>query len=308
MNALSRLRDALVVRGFSVGWALIRRLPETVVRIAFRVAADVMWWRRGEGVRQYEANLRRIRPAIDEAELRATSRLAMRSYLRYWSEVFRLPVWSPERVRSSFTMLHEERMWGHLRAGKGLVVALPHMGNWDLAGAWAALVGAPVSTVAERLQPEELYDRFVAYRESLGIEIFPLTGGGDVLRHLVDRVRANRMVPLLADRDIRASGVEVKLFGETITMPPGPALLALQTGAPLVPVTEYYDGAHHYLDFGLPVTVPTSGTTRAKVADMLQQVADVFEAGIRAHPEDWHMLQPIFATDVAARRAAPRRT
>lgn len=297
------MKDALVLRAFTLGWALVRRLPEPVVTLAFRLGADLAWGRRGGGVRQYEANLRRIRPDADERELRQLSRAGMRSYLRYWSEVFRLPDWSPERIRTAFVLVHEERMWEHLRAGNGLVVALPHMANWDLAGAWAATVGAPVSTVAERLKPEELYDRFLSYRTALGMEIFPLTGGGDVLRDLVDRVRAGRMVPLLADRDIRASGVEVRFFGETITMPPGPALLALQTGAPLVPVTQWYDGDRSVLEFGLPVTVPDSGTTRAKVAVMLQQVADVFEAGIRAHPEDWHMLQPIFASDVTARRA-----
>ena len=174
--------------------------------------------------------------------------------------------------------------------------------NWDHAGAWAALTGAPVTTVAERLRPEGLYDRFVAYRESLGIEVLALTGAGDVSRPLARRLREGRLVPLLADRDLRRSGIPVSFFGEQTRMPPGPALLALQTGAALVPVTMGYRGAapaHGIeLTWHPEVAVPAGGTTREKVAAMTQDVAAAFAAGIAADPADWHMLQPLWVADL----------
>ena len=158
-------------------------------------------------MRRLESNLLRARPEADGHELRALTRAGMRSYLRYWCDAFRLPDWDHERVVGSVRVEGEH----HLRAnvgegGRGVVGALMHMGNWDHAGAWASLTGAPVVTVAERLRPERLYERFLAYREGLGMEILPLTGGeGDLLDTLSRRLRAGRLVPLLADRDLRAS-------------------------------------------------------------------------------------------------------
>jgi len=188
-----------------------------------------------------------------------------------------------------------------------------HMGNWDHAGAWASLTGVPVVTVAERLQPERLYERFVAYREGLGMEILPLTGGDrDVLDVLAQRLRAGRLVPLLADRDLRASGVEVQLLGEPTRMPPGPAMLALRTGAALHPVSIWPETVEGWrrprlvIRFHEEVPAPESGTTRAKVTAMTQEVADVFGAAIAEHPADWHMLQPLWLADLDPART--RRT
>jgi KDO2-lipid IV(A) lauroyltransferase len=193
-----------------------------------------------------------------------------------------------------------------------------HMGNWDHAGAWASLTGAPVVTVAERLRPERLYERFLAYREGLGMEILPLTGGeGDLLDTLSRRLRAGRLVPLLADRDLRASGIEVDLLGAATRMPPGPAMLAIRTGAALHPVSIWYEDAEPdaeparasrqrlVIRFHDEIAAPTSGRTREKVTSMTQQVADVFGDAIRAHPQDWHMLQPLWLADLPARPARP---
>jgi KDO2-lipid IV(A) lauroyltransferase len=182
-----------------------------------------------------------------------------------------------------------------------------HMGNWDHAGAWATLTGAPVVTVAERLRPERLYERFLAYRQGLGMEILPLTGGeSDLFDTLCRRLRAGRLVPLLADRDLRASGVEVDLLGEPTKMPPGPALLALRTGAALHPVSIWHERARGpvprlVIRFHDEVPPPPAGPTRARVTAMTQEVADVFGDAIRAHPQDWHMLQPLWLGDLAPR-------
>ena len=194
---------------YAGAWAVVRRLPERVAYRLFDLVADLVWWRQVAAVRRLEANLRRARPAATPAELRALSRAGMRSYLRYWCDAFRLPDWSRDRVVGSVRVVGEEHLRSSTGEGaRGVVGALLHMGNWDHAGAWASLTGVPVVTVAERLQPERLYERFLAYREGLGMEILPLTGGDrDLVDVLARRLRAGRLVPLLADRDLRASGV-----------------------------------------------------------------------------------------------------
>jgi KDO2-lipid IV(A) lauroyltransferase len=297
------VRDRLTYLLYAGAWAAVRRLPERSAYRLFALIADLAWRRRGPAVRRLEANLRRARPDATEAELRELSRAGMRSYLSYWCDVFRLPDWSPERVVDPVRVEGEERLRAATGPGRrGLVAALMHMGNWDQAGAWATLTGVPVVTVAERLRPERLYDRFLGYRESLGMEILPLTGGERaVLDTLADRLRAGRLVPLLADRDLRASGVEVSLLGECTTMPPGPAMLALRTGAALHPVSIWREPGENgvgpaplVIRFHEEVPRPTSGTTRDKVAAMTQQVADVFSAAIAEHPTEWHMLQRVW--------------
>jgi KDO2-lipid IV(A) lauroyltransferase len=306
------VRDRLTYAMYAVAWTVVRRLPERVAYAAFARGADLAWRRRGRGVRQLEANLRRARPDADDRALRALSRAALRSYLRYWCDVFRLPDWSAERVVSTVRVVGEE----HLRTGtgpgaRGVVGALMHLGNWDHAGAWAALTGVPVVTVAERLRPERLYARFLAYREELGMEIVPLTGHDeDVTDLLVRRLKDGRLVPLLADRDLRASGVPVDLLGEPTRMPAGPALLALRTGSALHPVSIWHEDAGGFqprlvIRFHDEVVPPAEGPTRDRVSAMTQQVADVFGAAISEHADEWHMLQPLWLADLDPVRLAP---
>jgi KDO2-lipid IV(A) lauroyltransferase len=294
---------------YAGAWALVRRMPERLAYGLFDLVAVLVWRLRGTAVTRLEANLRRARPAADAAELRSMTRAGMRSYLRYWCDAFRLPDWSRDRVVSSVRVVGEE----HLRAStgpgtRGVVGALMHMGNWDHAGAWASLTGVPVVTVAERLRPERLFRRFLAYRESLGMEILPLTGGErDVLDVLSARLRDGRLVPLLADRDLRASGIEVELLGEPTRLPPGPAMLALRTGAALHPVSIWHEEVgtsrpRLVIRFHDEVRPPEAGTTRDKVTAMTQQVADVFGAAIAEHPADWHMLQPLWLADLDPHR------
>ena len=300
------MRDGLTYRAYAVGWAAVRLLPERAAQALFRLVADLVWRRRGRSVQRLEANLRRARPEASYDVLRELSRAGMRSYLRYWCDVFRLPDWSPDRVVATVRVENEHYLRDALAGGRGVVAALMHMGNWDHAGAWAALTGAPVVTVAERLRPERLFDRFLAYREGLGMEILPLTGGdGDLIDTLSARLRAARLVPLLADRDLRASGIEVELLGEATRMPPGPAMLALRTGAALHPVSIWHDpaelGGRLVIRFHDEVVAPATGRTREKVTAMTQQVADEFGAAIRAHPEEWHMLQRLWLADLTPR-------
>ncbi|WP_127358014.1 phosphatidylinositol mannoside acyltransferase [Actinacidiphila soli] len=295
-----RLTDAL----YGAGWGAVKRLPEPVANRLGRDIADLAWRRRGKGVARLESNLRRIVPDVDEERLRELSRAGMRSYLRYWMESFRLPAWSQERVRDGFEPKDIHYLTDGLASGRGVILALPHMGNWDLAGAWVTTkLETPFTTVAERLKPETLYDRFVAYRESLGMEVLP-HNGGEAFGTLARRLRAGGLVCLVADRDLSSSGVEVDFFGSATRMPAGSALLAQQTGALLLPVTLWYDdspvmrGQVH-----APIEVPEHGSRTEKTSVMTQALADVFAARIAEHPEDWHMLQRLWLADLDSDRS-----
>ncbi|WP_405966904.1 phosphatidylinositol mannoside acyltransferase [Streptomyces sp. NBC_00015] len=297
-SAQERLADAL----YGLGWSTVKKLPEPAAVRLGRTVADLAWKRRGKGVRRLESNYARVVPDASPERLAELSRAGMRSYLRYWMESFRLPAWSAERVRNGFVPKDVHHLTDGIASGRGVILALPHMANWDLAGAWVTTeLRTPFTTVAERLKPETLYDRFVAYREGLGMEVLPHSGGS-AFGTLARRLRDGGLVCLVAERDLSASGVEVDFFGDTATMPAGPALLAQQTGALLLPVTLWYDdtpvmkGRVHP-----PVEVPESGTRAEKTSVMTQSLADAFATGIADHPEDWHMLQRLWLADLEPR-------
>ncbi|MEU6465856.1 phosphatidylinositol mannoside acyltransferase [Streptomyces sp. NPDC046976] len=295
MSVSDRLSDAL----YGAGWSTVKKLPEPAAARLGRTVADLAWKKRGKGVLRLEANYARVVPGASPERLAELSRKGMRSYLRYWMESFRLPAWSPERIRTGFAAKDIHHLTEGLDAGKGVILALPHLANWDLAGAWVTTeLRTPFTTVAERLKPETLYDRFVAYREGLGMEVLPHSGGS-AFGTLARRLRDGGLVCLVADRDLSASGVEVDFFGEKARMPAGPALLAQHTGALLLPVTLWYDdspvmrGQVHP-----PIEVPESGTRAEKSSVMTQALADAFATGIAEHPEDWHMLQRLWLADL----------
>ncbi|NUR96259.1 MAG: phosphatidylinositol mannoside acyltransferase [Kribbellaceae bacterium] len=281
-------RQRAVDLAFALAWTLVRRLPERTVTWLFTKAADRTYARNGRGVRRLRGNLAAVRPDATAAELDELTRAGLRSYLRYWQEAFRLPEWSDEEIVARVRTVNEKLLRDAYAAGRGVVCALPHLANYDHAGAWAGLTGMPVSTVAERLQPESLFDRFIAYRKKLGMEVLALTGGDeDVTGVLADRLRAGGFVCLVADRDLSERGVPVTFFGRPSRMPVGPAALSLKTGAPLIPATLHYDGRDLVITFHDTIEPGTA-------AEMTQRCADAFARGIAEHPEDWHMLQRIF--------------
>ncbi|MFD3927738.1 phosphatidylinositol mannoside acyltransferase [Streptomyces sp. NPDC058614] len=300
---MSSLRDRLTDGAYALGWSTVKKLPEPVAVRLGRTIADIAWKKRGKGVRRLESNYARVLPDATPERLAELSRAGMRSYLRYWMESFRLPAWSKERVKTGFEVKDEHYLTDGIASDKGVILALPHMGNWDLAGAWVTTkLETPFTTVAERLKPESLYDRFVAYREGLGMEVLPHSGG-TAFGMLARRLRDGGLVCLVAERDLSASGVEVEFFGEATRMPAGPALLAQQTGALLLPVTLWYDdspvmqGRVHP-----PVEVPETGSRVEKTSAMTQALADAFATGIADHPEDWHMLQRLWLKDLDPER------
>ncbi|MFI8102984.1 phosphatidylinositol mannoside acyltransferase [Streptomyces sp. NPDC086023] len=295
------LRDRLTDGVYGLGWSTVKKLPEPAATGLGRRIADFAWRRRGKSVLRLESNLARVVPGADAERLRELSRAGMRSYMRYWMESFRLPAWDAERVRETVEIKDDHILREALASGRGVVIALPHLANWDLAGAWVTTyLGVPFTTVAERLKPESLYDRFVAYRESLGMEVLPHSGGA-AFGALARRLRSGGLICLVADRDLSSSGVEVDFFGAAARMPAGPALLAQQTGAVLLPVTLWYDGAAMRGRIHPAVEVPEEGTRPAKTATMTQALADAFASGIGEHPEDWHMLQRLWLDDLEPR-------
>jgi KDO2-lipid IV(A) lauroyltransferase len=305
---VSGLTDRLASAGYGLGWSALCRLPEPWPRSAFYAAADLAWRRQGPQVQILEGNLRRVLgPDAGGAELRALSREAMRSYAQYWLEVFRLPVIPVQRLLADTVATgHIQTALDCLAAGRGVVFALPHMGNWDQAGAWIIAKGAgQLTTVQERLKPESVYDRFIAFREGLGFEVLPASGGVvNVFGTLAERLRAGKLVCLLADRDVTGTGTEVEFFGEKARMMGGSAALAERTGAALFPAVLWREEDRWAIHVSEEIPVPADGDRRHKVAAMTQQLAHFFEAAIREHPADWHMLQRVFVADLDPERLA----
>ncbi|MCU0265246.1 MAG: phosphatidylinositol mannoside acyltransferase [Actinomycetia bacterium] len=298
------MRHRLTDAAYAGGWSVVRHLPEGVADRSFRTLADQAWRRRGRGVAQLERNLARVVPDATSDELRELSREGMRSYLRYWREVFRLSDLTRQQIVDGFTLDGQDLLAETLASGRGVVVPLPHSGNWDLAGAWFTLTHARLTTVAERLQPESLFERFLAFRRSLGMEVLPLTGGEGPYGTLLDRLRGGGLVALLGDRDLTRAGVPVTFFGEPTRMPAGPAALALASGAALLPATLWFDGRMSRGRIHPEVRPPGTGTKAERVAAMTQSVADVFAREIAVHPHDWHMLQRLWVADLDPARTA----
>lgn len=294
------LSEKLADFGYGAGWSVVKLLPEPVARKAFDLGADLAV-RRGAGQGQLRTNLARVLGVPRDDVPDELIRQSIRSYARYWREAFRLP--SMDLAATGEQMGRDiqgkEHVLAAVRSGRGAVLALPHSGNWDMAGVWLVSACGEFSTVAERLKPESLFQRFVDYRESLGFEVFPLSGGEEPpFPALRKRLESGGVVCLLGERDLTGSGVPVEFFGERTSMPAGPAKLALETGAALLPVHCWFteDG----WGFSVGDEIDTSGG----IAAATQALADTFAVNIAAHPADWHMLQSLWWSDLSESRRA----
>lgn len=310
-------QDRLTDLGFGAAWSLVKTLPEPVADRIFRQAADAAFRRRGPSVLQLARNLRRV--LGDQAtpeSLAAVTRAGMRSYARYWKETFRLPGMDHSEVLAQVeaTVIGKEHIQRAVDEGRGIVLPITHSGNWDVAGLWVASNWGSMTTVAERLKPEPLYEKFVAYRESLGMEILPLTplpGARSTSAVLRERLGAGGIVPLVADRDLSASGIPVTFFGEATKVPAGPAMLAALTDSYLCPTNLSFADIGGRPGWSIhihpPLTVPGNRLAE-QVRGGAQQIVEIFEQGIGDHPADWHMLQPLWLADLAARAPQASRT
>lgn len=277
---------------YSLAWRIIRLLPE---KSAYRLGDAIARYavrRDGRRVRRLRSNMSIVSGISSGVELEQLLDRAMRSNLRYWIDTFRFPSWTPARIRSTVEVFNRSTFDTLIARGEGLVIALPHSGNWDHAGAFFSADGHPVVTVAEHLKPERLFRKFLAYREAMGMEVLDLDGR--VTKTLQDRLREGRLVALVSDRDLSASGVEVSFFGCQAKFPAGPAKLALETGAPLIT-------AHiTYTENGIAVHFSDRIETQGKsVEDIVQSIAENFEHEIGKRPEDWHMMQRVFLDEAS---------
>jgi len=291
---ISRAMDALTAAAYFGAWRIVRWLPEKTAYRLFSFLADQLRKRNNKGIQRLRSNLKRVRPSMSDGELDALLGVSVRSYLRYWCDTFRFPDWSRERIAGSVEVTNEHFLMDAIKAGTGVIVALPHSGNWDHAGAYFCGKGVKLVTVAERLKPEALFRKFLAYREAIGMEVLPLDGR--VIAILAKRLREGQLVALVADRDLSRTGITVNFFGGKARMPAGPALLALNTGAPLLTAYVSYTRTGIHIDFR-ETQVPVTGSKEEQVLALVQQCADDFADGIAAHSEDWHMLQRIWVDD-----------
>jgi len=277
--------------GYFAAWRLLRWLPENFVYATAYKISDLLTKRNGASVQRLRSNLARTQPSITTLDLDLLVYRGMRSAIRYWCDTFRLPDWSLERIQNTVTTTNEHLLLDAMAAGKGAIVTLPHVGNYDHAAAYFCGKGARLVTVAEHLKPEALFKKFMAYRAAFGMEALPLDGR--VIPTLALRLRSGCVVALAADRDLSRSGINVNFFGGPARMPAGPAILALKTEAPLLYAMVSYTESGIHIDFE-EVPMPTHGSESEKVAAIIQSSADLFAKGIAAHPQDWHMMQRIW--------------
>ena len=280
--------------GFAAGWRLVRAVPESAARNVFDAGAR--YAARGGGPAQLRQNLARVIGTDEVPD--ALMRASLASYARYWREAFRLPTMDLAMLGRQLadTVYGQDNLDTALGAKRGAVLALPHSGNWDMAGVWLAQTHGTFATVAERLKPESLYRRFLDFREGLGFEVLPLSGGPrPPFEVLTERLRDNGVVCLMADRDLSRNGVPVQFFGAATRMPAGPAKLAVETGAALLPAFCWFDGD----GWGVQIHPPLD--TGGGVGAVTQGLADRFATDIATHPEDWHMLQPQWLADLPPR-------
>jgi KDO2-lipid IV(A) lauroyltransferase len=286
--------------GFRLAAIVVRFVPERFAELAARGIGRLFALLMPSRRRQAERNLRRVHgdalrgPALSRAVARTFD-----SYGRYWLELLRLP-WvlarDPAAVDVGFTLANREHLDAAVAGGRGVILALPHVGGWEHAGAWLAGQGLPPTVVVEPVEPPELFEWFADVRRRLGMTVVPL--GPDAGPAVMRALRAGGVICLLCDRDLAGDGIPVEFFGEETTLPAGPATLALRTGAPIVPAAVYFgpDGRHDAVVLP-PVPAEREGRLRDDVRRVTQDLARQFEDLIRVAPEQWHLLQPNWPSD-----------
>lgn len=297
-SARQEISDTLVMGSYKLGSLLSKGVPGflsgTMGSLVGLPASLGMRDRR----KMVERHMRRVRPHASSIEIRRLTQQVFDSYARYYLESFRLPTLTSAQVAASFTVEgYHENMLPALDRGKGVILALPHLGGWEWAGRWAADLGNKMTVVVEPIQPPELFEWFADLRRKFGMTVIPL--GPDAGPAVLKSLRNNEVLCLLSDRDITGGGIEVEFFGERTKLPAGPATLALRTGAALLPTAAYFTdrGVGHHGVIGAPMTCERHGKLREDVQRITQDLAYELETLIRRAPEQWHLLQPNWPSD-----------
>jgi KDO2-lipid IV(A) lauroyltransferase len=285
------MKDFLVAQAYFAGWSLIRRAPQGVADSLFESIARRMKKRDGKSVKRLRSNLARVKPDLSPGELDDLLIRALSSYMRYWKETFRSPDWSRDRILSTVTVSQEHLLLEPITQKRAVVVALPHAGNWDHAGSYFCARGARLVTVAEVLKPRALFEKFLEYRQAIGMEVLPLDS--KAFPELLKRAQDGKLIALVADRDLSKSGIDVNFFDGVARMPAGPSIVAIRNNIPLVTAFVSYTSNGIHVDLR-EVSIPDIGDEESRIKATVQLCADNFAAGIAEHPEDWHMMQRIW--------------
>ena len=273
-------------------WKLIAVLPE---KSAYKLAdyvSDRIYKKNGKGIKRLRGNYGRVMPEYSPQKLEELTKLGMRSYLRYWFDTFRLSKWSKNRIISTTQVIRENLLRDPIQSKQGCIVALPHAGNWDHAAAYFCSTGITLTAVVEKLKPEAIFKKFLAYRQSIGIEA--ISHKEKTIPILTQRLQAGKLIALVADRDMSRNGIEVNFFGKTSKMPSGPAILAIKTGAPLITAYVRYTPGGIEIIFDETLKPTNSESEEEQIKVITQSMADNFAKRIKENPVDWHMLQRIW--------------
>lgn len=292
------MRHLLGYLALRLGAGLVGLLSGRLARRLGRVAGRA--WRLSAPGRRAMARRHMRRVLGDDSAAASAAGAVFASYGRYYAEALWIRRRRIDEVLAGTRVDGLDMIIAARDQGRGMIYALPHMGNWEVAAPVAVREGVHPVAVAENLANRRITDWFTAMRGEMGIEIVLATGSAEVMRKLEAALGENKAVALLADRDLKGRGVTVTFFGEETTLPAGPATLALRTGAPLFPVVTYFDGDDGYhVVVRPPIPVPEGGTRGERVAAVTQRLAEHMEGFIRAAPEQWHLVQPNWPSDRA---------
>jgi KDO2-lipid IV(A) lauroyltransferase len=276
-------------------WKIIGVLPEKSAYKLANLVSDQIFIKNGKGVKRLRSNYKRVMPNISERELEELTKNGMRSYLRYWFDTFRLNKWSKSRIIETTFVVRENLLRDPIETKEGCIIALPHAGNWDHAAAYFCSTGIPITAVVEKLKPEAIFKKFLAYRQSIGIEA--ISHKEKTIPILMERLNQGKLVALVADRDMSRNGIEVNFLGGSAKMPPGPAVLAIKTGSPLVTAYIRYLNKGIEITFDETIKLPVTGSEEEQIKIVTQSMADNFAKRIKDSPVDWHMLQRIWVDE-----------
>lgn len=285
-----------VVTGYRAAARVAQALPAPLVDgLGYRVGTLARHVAPGRAA-MLARHLRRAMPGATDAEIDAAVKRGFGTYGRYYAESFRLPNLSPAAIDDGMAVQGYGYIQEAMRSGVGPIMAIPHLGGWEWASFWLTrLEGIPASAVVEELEPPELFEFFAGLRRSFGVDVVPLGPGAGPA--MISALRRNELVCLLSDRDLEGTGPEVEFFGERTTLPAGPALLALRTGAMLLPCAVYFEGSRHRTIVRPPVPTVREGRLRADVQRITQLLAHELEVLITAAPDQWHLMQPNWPSD-----------
>ena len=277
-------------------WTFVRLLPEKSAYGLFEQIANIAYRRNGKRVQRLRSNYEIVITDVSSNDREVLVRKGISSAMRYWCDTFRISDWSTEKIVSSTRAINEHFLFDPIREKRGVIVAVPHAGNWDHAGAYFCAKGARVNTVAEHLKPERLFQKFLAHRERMGMRVLDLNAGViDDLRNILRDEK--ELVALVADRDLSRSGIDVRFFDKVARMPAGPAILAYETEADLITAYVVYRKDGIEVSFTPPIKVNREADRSTEVSRITQVIAGRFEDAIRNDPTSWHMQQRIFIDD-----------